>query len=171
MTAGSTRLVHSGDRVNNTSPNGGNERTNTSVVFSEDNGIWDESVKQHVEEEAKEPFPQDSAHHPQNNKMRESRGFAFRRNDTPNCPESDSPTALAEEYISLPQTPLSRPLPVPTSPLGDIVPLSSTQSYSPSQITNTPASNTHGPAQAAAKTSRTSCTPSPTESLPPSAST
>lgn len=162
MSGGRTHLVHSGDSVNNTAPDDGNERTKTPP---EDGGFWDGGVKQHVKEEANAPSSQDSAQHLQSNKMRGSRGFLFRRNDIP----SVSSTALMEEFISLPQTVLGVPLPVPHSPLGNIVPSPSTHDP-PSRITNSPTSNTHGPAQAAAKTSTPSCTPSPTESLPPSAS-
>lgn len=99
--------------------------------------------------------------------MRRSRGFVVRRNDI-STPKIYSSAATFEEADYLPQMPLGGPLTLPTPLPSNIVSSPSTHD-SASQTTDPPGSNTHGPAQAAAKTSRISCTPSPTESLPPSA--
>lgn len=166
-TVGRSHLVHSGDEVNATSPDSSNEHPDSSSALSDEVSLREEDVKQDGQEEREEPSLQDSAPHRSSNEMRRSRGFVVRRNDI-STPKIYSSAATFEEADYLPQMPLGGPLTLPTPLPSNIVSSPSTHD-SASQTTDPPGSNTHGPAQAAAKTSRISCTPSPTESLPPSA--
>jgi hypothetical protein len=151
-------LVHSGDGINDTNPGNSNDWENPDKypVSSDDHSLWEEDLKQAIEEE----ISQDPALH---------RQIITRRIDIPTTSEIHSSEAVIEDALALPQTLLGGPFTL--LPILPDHPVSSLSTHDTgSQPTDTPASNTHGPAQAAAKTSQTSCTPSPTESLPPSAS-
>jgi hypothetical protein len=102
--------------------------------------------------------------------------------DVSNVPTSSTPSpppdipshsvaALDESdpSVLLPQVPVGGPPPLPTSAPTSILSQSATSGVT-SQTTDRTISGTPAPAQAPAKTSQSSCTPSPTSSLPPSAS-
>lgn len=159
--SGGTYSVHSEGEVNNTFPD------NDSNNLNSPGSPGYEEVGQGVEDRDEEEFPaKNLAHHSPSGPG----GFS-ERNSFPASPLIHYLATGSEEAISfLPQVPLDVPLPLPTLPPSDVIPSLSTHD-SPSQITDSSVGNTHGPAQAVAKTSKTTCTPSPTESLPPSAST
>lgn len=86
----------------------------------------------------------------------------------PAAPSSSSSSdyeAAIEDFIPLPQVPIGGLPPLPTE-----VDLSSSPSNSASQTSIMVAKSTPGPAQAAAKASKPSCIPSPTDDAAPSAS-
>jgi hypothetical protein len=156
-TAGRTHLVHSGDGTNDTPAGNNSGGAGRTPETPDDHSLWEEGV----EDEGSEVPRQDLDQHCQSAEMNGAGSLIIKRNIVSQ--------ALDGEGIPLPQMPLDGRLPLPTSPPGDAV-TSSSAHGSAFRTTDSPPSNTHAPAQAAAKTSKSSCTPSPTESLPPSAS-